>query len=456
MDEHYCFDIEFDTNDIDTAYDRGNNTPIAKTHHAHLYESHERIEIKVYFDVKTDLDKKLMEWTAKINWRKFGQYIKSSNATQNPRMLNLSFEKAQLKGVSSSSSNIEGQFNYFLINVDWVHIEWQANHEEHNTAEFYLNPAGFKVASSFYAPLFGFDNKFESQRRSEKYFKIDAVEYRPEFSFGYSDNSKSTEIKIMKAPFLKFKNVADEESIVKYANMVCSALSFFYQNNITYFFVRIRLPLKTVAIRKLLSPQVDYSANSLWHLNYHKPLEKYLESDWHIGFLQNREKLFKAIQNYVQAFQVDESSRYLLLYNILEVMMSGTANAEQKFTSALNEQEENKKYQEALTVLLTTIPETEHELFKDKWKGIKGKLTYKPQKSPLKELLISISLNPDNFPISIDRIKEIRDKLTHGSINSVKRDELEKATLLIYRITGILILNRMGISEWKLDTEIVI
>ena len=70
-------------------------------------------------------------------------------------------------------------------------------------------------------------------------------------------------------------------------------------------------------------------------------------------------------------------------------------------------------------------------------------------------MLISISLNPGNLPVSIDRIKEIRDKLTHGSINSVKPDELEKATRLIYRITGILILNRMGINEWKLDTEIV-
>lgn len=118
MDEHYCFDIEFDTNDIDTAYDRGNNTPIAKIHHAHLYDSPEKIEIKVYFDVKTDLDRKLMEWAGKINGRKFGQYIKPSNATQNPRMLNLSFEKAQLTGISSGIGNGANQYSYFLINVD--------------------------------------------------------------------------------------------------------------------------------------------------------------------------------------------------------------------------------------------------------------------------------------------------------------------------------------------------
>jgi hypothetical protein len=83
-------------------------------------------------------------------------------------------------------------------------------------------------------------------------------------------------------------------------------------------------------------------------------------------------------------------------------------------------------------------------------------LKYKPIKSPISELLVNNSIVPDDLPITINRLTEIRNKLVHGSINSVQQDELENATRLIYRITGILILNLMGIKEWKLDTRIVV
>jgi hypothetical protein len=52
------------------------------------------------------------------------------------------------------------------------------------------------------------------------------------------------------------------------------------------------------------------------------------------------------------------------------------------------------------------------------------------------------------------KIKDIRDKLTHGSINKINHDQLEIANILLYRITGILILNLLGINEWTLDTKI--
>jgi hypothetical protein len=113
-------------------------------------------------------------------------------------------------------------------------------------------------------------------------------------------------------------------------------------------------------------------------LKNHLSLEKYLESDWSIGFLQNQEKLFKAIRNYVQAFQVDESSRYILLYNILEIVKGGKSDEPEKFEFILNEQDETEKHQEALATLLKTINRAEHEAFKDKWKGIIGRLKYKP------------------------------------------------------------------------------
>lgn len=456
MDNPYCFNIEFTEGNIESSQQIKDSLPVASVHHAHLYDSPEKIDIRIYFAHETYFHRKFDAWLNNINFRKLGQYIKTSNVAQNHGMQSLSFEQASFKGYSTSSANIEGQFEYIVVSVDWVRIEWKANEWEINTAKFYLNQAGFKVVSFFYSPLWISDNKFESQRRSEKYFKINAQEYRPEFNFYQSDDSKKTEIKITKEPLLSFKEVQTEESVLGSVNMLCSSVSFFYQNNIDYSFARIQLPEKTITIRKLLPPQIDYPANNLWHLKNHWSLEKYLESDWSIGFMKNQGKLFKAIRNYVQAFQVDESSRYLLLYNILEIIKGGKSDEPEKFKLIVNEQEESEKYLEALATLLKTVNQEEHEAFKDKWNGIIGKLKYKPIKSPISELLIDNDIVPDDLPVTINRLAEIRNKLVHGSIYGIQQDELEKATRLIYRITGILILNLMGIKEWKLDTLIVV
>ena len=214
MDNPYCFDIEFITEELGNAQIIEDSLPVAKVHHAHLYDSPEKIDIRIHFDPKTYFHRKFDAWLNNINFRKFGQYIKTSNVTQNHGMQSLSFEQARFKGYSSSSANIEGQYEYIVVNVDWVRMEWQANEWEVNTAKFYLNQAGFKIASFFYSPLWIPDNKFESQRRSEKYFKINDQEYRPEFNFYQSDDSKRTEIKITKEPLLSFKEVQAEESIL--------------------------------------------------------------------------------------------------------------------------------------------------------------------------------------------------------------------------------------------------
>ncbi len=58
------------------------------------------------------------------------------------------------------------------------------------------------------------------------------------------------------------------------------------------------------------------------------------------------------------------------------------------------------------------------------------------------------------FQITVNRLKKIRDNITHGSIDKINQNQLEKANILLYRITGILILNLLQIKEWELDTEL--
>ena len=75
-------------------------------------------------------------------------------------------------------------------------------------------------------------------------------------------------------------------------------------------------------------------------------------------------------------------------------------------------------------------------------------------KSDLELFLIEKGLPVDNFPVALKKITEIRNKLVHGSKNSYDEDYLEKVNYLMYRISGILILDLLGLKEWKLNTNL--
>ena len=75
-------------------------------------------------------------------------------------------------------------------------------------------------------------------------------------------------------------------------------------------------------------------------------------------------------------------------------------------------------------------------------------------KNQLVSFLESQNLDPKTFPVKIDDLKDLRNNITHGSISKVNTEQLRQANILLYRISGILILNLMGIKDWKLNTEI--
>ena len=154
-----------------------------------------------------------------------------------------------------------------------------------------------------------------------------------------------------------------------------------------------------------------------------------------------------------QSHIVDSSSRFLICYNIIEICNYGSKHSEEKFKQILKGKIQQKKYNEALQLLLLTIDPIDHKDFSNKWKSLSGNLVKKPMKSPLLSFFEKQNLNPSSFPISVNGIKELRDNIIHGSIDKIDYDLLEKANILLYRITGILILNLIGIYEWELNTE---
>ena len=66
MDNPYCFDIEFITEELGNAQNIEDSLPVAKVHHAHLYDSPEKIDIRIHFDPKTYFHRKFDAWLNKL------------------------------------------------------------------------------------------------------------------------------------------------------------------------------------------------------------------------------------------------------------------------------------------------------------------------------------------------------------------------------------------------------
>jgi len=455
MRNYYCFDIEFENVDFNKYYIKSD--AVSKTHQARLFTHDKEIELRIFYDPKTYLGEKLSKWTKSINHRDFGSFIKLSKESQNYRLQRIDLSDAKLCGFSISTSYYENGFKYIKIKIDTAKFYWDPNNEELYTGEFYFHDEGFRVVEPFYSVLFGVNGSFNISRMkdADDFYKIGKSEFRPEFYTYSSDDVKNREAKVIKEPKIqfKYKQSVTENDAVFYGEVVRYLASFYHHLNIEYSLCRVHLNEYTITIKRIEEKKLTDIRGNLWAFDIPWDFNTFLKKEWQSGTIKNHKLLFKAIELFNQALLVDSSSEFLIRYNLLEICNNLKIKSE-KFKLIVNGNTKKKKYKEALKLLLETIDLKDHKSFTNKWNSLSGKLEYRPMKSPLISFLESQNFQIDEFPISIEKLKILRDNITHGSINKVDSDELRKANTFLYRINGILILNLIGINEWKLNTDL--
>jgi hypothetical protein len=458
MEEIYFFDITFPGIDFDAYMPK--TEPSNTLHHVNLYTRGNEIELKVFYEPATNFGRKFNFWVSKINWRKFGSFIKANKISRNERLIKIDFTNASLLGVISSTDYYEGNLQYISVKIDTVKFYWIPAVENINTAEFYFNDAGFRVVKDFYAPLFGTNNEFNISRMNgmDVFYPVGIAEFRPEFNFCFGDDKNNNQAIISKEPKLQFryKEKVSEKEAIKYGEVISLLSSFYFHTKIDFILTRILLPEHTITIKKIQKKNYyePPETGGLWGVKIYWDFHEFLQKDWQQQTFLNYDKLSRVIELYNQSLIVDQNSKFLIRYNIIEICMGGKKSSDAKFTQIVTDKEKRTEYNNALACLLKTISTQEKSLFEKKWAAVCSKLYYKPMKSPLKSFLSDQKLPVEQFPIPIDRLKEIRDDLTHGSFDRIKADELEKANIFLYHITTILILNLLGIREWKLDINL--
>lgn len=455
MSDPISLSIEFI--DLKKFYKGKEQCHTSNIHYAHLYVNTDNIELKICLDDDPFLYVIIATWLYKLDFSKFGENIKINliNNNLDDNLLKIDFSDAKLLKIEHSD-------NILTFSIDTVKFYWNPNKEKVNTAEFYLDDKGFRIVEPFYSILtpktwLKNDGNFNIGRidNSNKFYKLGKSAFRPEFNLVAKDNRNDRVATITKGPKIQFKyqKGITEDNAIFYGDVVLMLASFYHHIKIDYILREIHLPESTITIKNVEKKNFLDRKGNLRGFGINGGLKKFFELSWQKETLKNFELLSKAVTLFNQSLLVDNSSAFLIRYNIIEIC--GKTSAEDGIWNfKLKNDELDKFFSDTRESISNIIDETEQEYFNNKWKSIQNIIKSKSLRKQLEDSLTKHDINVGSLPIRTSKIVQLRNNITHGSLDKVNVEDLRKANILLYRISGILILNLMGIKDWKLNTEI--
>lgn len=433
MKEYTCINLKFKDKSISNS-----------VHHAHLYVKNEEIFIRIFeLDGVSDVDRKfsMSENSLGYIYENF-DIIDSENK--------ILFDTSRIWKVTSSE--FKDSNNFFSIYLTSVCIIKNNEHKQNiNQGKVYLNANGLQIVNEFYSIFSNLKdrNVFEIKRMKGMvdFYDCNNLKFRPELEFVWKDQRNSEEFTIKKIPIINysFENESYESAKEK-IEIICKFISFCFGIRLSYTNLHFRTVDNVYYFCNYET--LDHNYNSKFSpifrfLRENCRIEKILNTDWFNYYESKTKKLDKAIGNYLHSREVDGSSKFLLLFNIIEIF--NVKQEVEKFE--LNELKE-ANFKKALELIEETlVDKSDADLLRDKWKWSANKLIQKPIKSPLEETLKTNCINTEEFGFSFKTLKEVRDKLTHGSVSSIKEERLKEYTYAMAKISISLILAQLGFKE---------
>jgi len=433
MNNYYCLDLKFKDQNISS-----------KVHHAHLFVSDEKIYLQIIDDdIKSQVDN-----FYSISNNALGFFEDNFEIIKTE--IGIILEKSKIYKVVSFESDERHQ--YFTIFIGSICLVRENEYKDYiNEGKAVLNENGLKVVNLFYSFFTNLKDKnvFSISRMNgmSDFYNINEMEFRPELDFVNNEQRGSREFTITKIPTINFnfKNLVYGE-IVRYNKIICTFLSFCFGVRITIKKIVYRTDQDIYILRNTAPNNKIYISEfsvifSLLEENYN--IEKILKTNWFDYFLGNETKINKAIDNYLHSREVELSSAFLLLFNIIEIFNINQTQEKFQF-NGLKEENFSKAYE---LIKESLADDEDVNLLKNKWDGLINKISIKPLKSPLEETLKTNNINSLAFGFSFKKLKETRDKLTHGSVNSIKEEDLKLQIYCLRKIAISLILSNLGLKN---------
>lgn len=433
MKEYYCVNLKFKNTDV--SYE---------TFHSHLYVS----DTKMHFQIIDNSPNSQIDSKFSILKDSLGLFEDNFEIVETE--VGLYFDQSKIYKITSFQSDMQN--NYFTVYVDKMAVVFSnKNKELVNEGKAFLNKNGFKVISTFYSFFTNFKDQnaltISRMNGMSDYYEAGTITFRPELDFKNNDKRGSEEFTVRKIPYINYKSLeSDFERTKRTIQIICSFLSF-------CFGIRIRCEKLIFYSEEQFFIYRDQSPNNktfvsdfsviFHHLDKNYNIQKTLKTDWFSNYLKNEQQFDKAIDNYLHSREVDLNASFLLLFNIIEIF--NIKQEEEKFS--FNELKE-KNLNEAFNLISQALDnEMDQQLLRDKWNGLISKIEIKPLKSSLEETLRMNNIKSIDFGYSFSRLKKTRDKLTHGSVSSIKDEDLKSQVYGLRKIALRLILANLGLKD---------
>lgn len=433
MKEYYCVNLKFKDDKISS-----------KIFHAHLFVTDEEMFFQIIDnDIGSQVDRSYSMSTDALGlFEDNFEIIKTE--------VSLSFEQSRIYRITSFQSDVQNTF--FTIYVSRISLIFPNQHKELiNEGKAFLNKNGLKVVNTFYSFFSNFEdkNQFSISRMNgmSDFYEANQLSFRPELEFSTNERKGSEEFTIKKMPIMNYTFIdLDFNQTKESLETICNFLSFCFGIRILFEKI-VHYTEEEIIIYRDTSPNnktfvSDFSV-AFHHLEKNHNIQKILKTDWHRNYLRKKKQFTKAIDNYLHSREVGLSASFLLLFNIIEIF--NIKRKVEKFDFNESKEENFAKAFELLSMSLKD--DNDFELLKDKWSGLINRIEIKPLKSPLEGTLKLNSINTLDFGHSFGKLKKTRDKLTHGSVSSIKEDDLQSQIFCLRKIAARLILANLGLKQ---------
>lgn len=282
-------------------------------HEARLTITEDKIVLAIQFPHLDRINFRMGTWNNEVDFGIWGKYVicENNKAYRNEdEFVDIDFSESKLLTYSGSSHS---PYISFLINK----VQYSYNFEsEENGAIFWLNKAGHTFVQDYYNIAWG---KALPERKNIMPHNVLDSQCIPLFEFINNDNKNDQEIKIRKVPIVKWSNFSTYQSVIQYNTWICQLASIFYGNEINYIQARVDFDGRRTIIYQMLPDSNIDNQNTFLYFNGLHQIYNFLDT---ISYSQIKaySKQFATIsERFIQSRYLDGSTRYLVLYNILEL-----------------------------------------------------------------------------------------------------------------------------------------
>ncbi len=308
MATHKIFNLFANVKGLDIALESN------KFYEALLLVSDDEIRLDVKFPNLDKISHRMGTWNNEISYDSWGKLVVCENnkAYKDGSSESVSIDFSESKLLTYKGSTGSPYISFYIDRIQYCY-DYLIDKDE---ATYWLNDAGYKFVQDYYNVSWGIELP---ERMKIEAHDILGVRCYPYFDFYRANGSNSREIIIRKTPKVKWYDFDDIESVVKYNAWICQLASLFYGNDINYIGGCIDFKGKRTVIHQILPPSTLKNRGMLLYFNGLHEIYHFINAVSFDNYKKYDQKFTRIIERFVQSLYLDGSTRFLALYNILEL-----------------------------------------------------------------------------------------------------------------------------------------